>query len=317
MPKCRTDRSLSFRRPRASPYPSGSKNADKYNKSKETQLKPVEFEKEWEEARCSVCMEHPHNAVLLSCSSRQKGCRPYMCDTSYRHSNCLDQFIKSTPDTSLSVNHMPNTAFHNGAQSLTLFRGRKLLTKLVCPLCRGEIDGWEVIEPARRFMNSKQRSCSMETCNFSGNYSVLREHARLEHPTVRPSEVDPGRQRDWTRLERERDFEDVLSAYQLPSGDLLSEDILLHELRGLEDAISAITTEPEDELIEDYGSLVDFELELPFTFINPLFTAEHFETLGFGGSIIVDSVPSNNPLAFWQRSPRSNRSQQRRSRPIN
>ena len=25
----------------------------------------------------------------------EKGCRPYMCEASYRHSNCLDQFHKS------------------------------------------------------------------------------------------------------------------------------------------------------------------------------------------------------------------------------
>nr|GEV65037.1 hypothetical protein [Tanacetum cinerariifolium] len=38
-------------------------------------------ENEWEEARCPICMEHPHNDVLLRCSSFEKGCHPYMCDT--------------------------------------------------------------------------------------------------------------------------------------------------------------------------------------------------------------------------------------------
>ncbi|XP_010241148.1 PREDICTED: uncharacterized protein LOC104585843 [Nelumbo nucifera] len=50
--------------------------------------------KEWDEALCPICMDHPHNAVLLLCSSHDKGCRSYICDTSYRHSNCLDRFKK-------------------------------------------------------------------------------------------------------------------------------------------------------------------------------------------------------------------------------
>ncbi|OMO54281.1 hypothetical protein CCACVL1_27929 [Corchorus capsularis] len=86
--------------------------------------------------------------------------------------------------------------------------------KLLCPLCRGDIYGWSVVEPARQFMNSKARSCSSESCDFIGTYSELRKHARSDHPLVRPTEVDPERQRDWTRLERERDYEDVLSSIQ-------------------------------------------------------------------------------------------------------
>ncbi|MFS7990079.1 hypothetical protein Hanom_Chr11g01054561 [Helianthus anomalus] len=41
----------------------------------------------------------------------KKGCRPYICDTSSHHSNCLDQFDLS------NIN-----------------KGREQ-TKLVCPLC--------------------------------------------------------------------------------------------------------------------------------------------------------------------------------------
>ncbi|CAJ2657080.1 unnamed protein product [Trifolium pratense] len=50
--------------------------------------------KECEDVTCSVCMEYPHNAVLL-CSSHDKGCRPYMCGTSLRHSHCLDHYKKA------------------------------------------------------------------------------------------------------------------------------------------------------------------------------------------------------------------------------
>ncbi|GAB2271978.1 hypothetical protein Dimus_038941 [Dionaea muscipula] len=51
--------------------------------------------KDWEAAACAVCMEFPHNAVLLLCSSHNKGCRPYMCATGHRFSNCLDQYRKA------------------------------------------------------------------------------------------------------------------------------------------------------------------------------------------------------------------------------
>jgi hypothetical protein len=58
--------------------------------------------KELDEASCPICMDHPHNAVLLLCSSHDKGCRSYICDTSYRHSNCLDRFKKLRANTSSS-----------------------------------------------------------------------------------------------------------------------------------------------------------------------------------------------------------------------
>lgn len=148
-------------------------------------------EKEWEEARCPICMEHPHNAVLLRCSSREKGCRPFICDTSYRHSYCLDQFQRSA-STSLA--------------SLT-----EQQTKLICPLCRGVVTGWDVVQPARKFMNSKTRTCALETCDFSGNYDELRKHARREHPSERPSEATPTRQSNWERMEREQDIEDAFA----------------------------------------------------------------------------------------------------------
>ncbi|KAM3200277.1 hypothetical protein P3L10_032639 [Capsicum annuum] len=93
MPKDRRVNSFSFKKSRTSPYTSISKNSD-LNSQKS--LPKVVNEREWEEARCPICMEHPHNAVLLLFSSREKGCQPYMCNTSNRHSNCLDQFRKSS-----------------------------------------------------------------------------------------------------------------------------------------------------------------------------------------------------------------------------
>ncbi|KAK1264549.1 hypothetical protein QJS04_geneDACA016181 [Acorus gramineus] len=133
----------------------------------------------WEDLRCPVCLDHPHNAVLLLCTSHANGCRPFMCDTGHHLSNCLDQYLK-----------------------------------LKCPLCRGHINGWKVVEPARRFMNSKSRTCSLETCDFSGSYSDLDRHAREVHPLARPSEVDPVRDQEWRRIQDELGLGDALSAFR-------------------------------------------------------------------------------------------------------
>ncbi|CAL9092476.1 unnamed protein product, partial [Musa textilis] len=194
MPKQRRSWSQSFdRRSRAAPFPSGSSSRNQPESAESA--KDI---KEWEEVRCPVCMEHPHNAVLLLCSSHDKGCRPFMCDTSYRHSNCLDQYRKafsgSKPPQDNGDTQQPN--------------------KLSCPLCRGSVTGWTVVEPARRYMNAKTRSCSTESCAFIGIYGELRKHARKEHPTVRPSEADPERQQDWRRMERQRDLGDLFSMFR-------------------------------------------------------------------------------------------------------
>jgi hypothetical protein len=256
MPKERKDRSLSHDSSRTSPYPSSSSRVRRSNSK--TPLESKENIKEWEEAKCPVCMEHPHNAVLLICSSHEKGCRPYMCNTSYRHSNCLDQFCKSfaepspptippvegeisnsdspqeqsteanivdvqeetivdvQEETIVDVQEETSEGFVT-MQSLSCEDETK--SKLVCPLCRGHIKEWKVVEGARHFMNEKSRSCSCESCNFTGTYTDLRKHARVEHPTERPSAVDPERQRNWRRLERQRDLGDLLSTLQNSFGE--------------------------------------------------------------------------------------------------
>ncbi|XP_028108207.1 uncharacterized protein LOC114307043 [Camellia sinensis] len=215
---------------RASPYARSPINTEQYRPK--SRLQSVEGdEKEWEQVRCPICMEHPHNAVLLLCSSHEKGCRPYMCDTSQRHSNCFDQFCKSSPTTPSSTDLTQQVPLYTAAyregieeqrQNIIPRRripGRQFQPKLSCPLCRGQINGSIVIKPARHFMNSKPRSCSLETCDFSGTYSELRKHARLEHPFVRPSEADPRRQSDWMSLEHERDLQDIIGASGLVSAE--------------------------------------------------------------------------------------------------
>ncbi|KAH6758311.1 hypothetical protein C2S51_018546 [Perilla frutescens var. frutescens] len=191
MPKDRRVNSSSFDRSMVSPYSCSSKIADCKNGKRS--LHHVGDEKEWEDVRCPICMEQPHNAVLLLCSSREKGCRPFLCDTSYRHSNCFDQFKRSS-----------------AAANLHTLSDEQQSDELVCPFCRGTVTGWDVMPPARKFMNSKTRSCSLETCSFRGNYAELRKHARLEHPFERPSEASPTRKSNWIVLEQQREIEDAL-----------------------------------------------------------------------------------------------------------
>lgn len=157
--------------------------------------KKVSEKKEWEDAECSVCLEFPHNAVLLLCSSYDKGCRPYMCATSDRYSNCLDQYTKAT------TNQSSKSCQLSGSE----------VSGISCPLCRGQVKGWTVVEPARSFLNGKKRACDQEGCSFVGRYKELRKHVKFEHPLARPRDVDPLHAKKWKKLENERDFSDVLS----------------------------------------------------------------------------------------------------------
>ncbi|XP_073390889.1 uncharacterized protein [Physcomitrium patens] len=249
--------------------------------------------KEWEEATCPVCMEHPHNAVLLICSSYAKGCRPYMCDTSYRHSNCLDQYRKAhelrdtlplasvgEADVSVTEQAVVNRVDDfEGERGLGPALGRVVRSlgesggvdyrreasvevgdvrdgtsgqssagasnetdntntvvpaedpdagELLCPLCRGKVKGWKVVEAARSHLNQKLRSCAQESCNFSGPYEELRKHARCTHPLARPSEIDRTRQDRWIQLERQRDLGDVLSTIQstMPGATVLGDYVI-------------------------------------------------------------------------------------------
>ncbi|XP_027070905.1 uncharacterized protein [Coffea arabica] len=247
MPKERRDRSVSFDRSRASPFPCSSSRSR--HLLPKNPLESDENAKEWEEARCPVCMEHPHNAILLLCASHEKGCRPFMCDTSYRHSNCFDQFRKSFGEASsttlqreeapILASHLASTSMISEPPATALNVERReggpasleavscedeIKSKLVCPLCRQQIHGWMVVESARRFMNAKSRSCACETCDFNGTYRDLRKHARQEHPLARPTEADPERQRNWRRLEQQRDLGDLLSTLQSSIGEERSEE---------------------------------------------------------------------------------------------
>lgn len=256
--------------------------------------------KEWDDASCPICMDHPHNAVLLLCSSHDKGCRSYICDTSYRHSNCLDRFKKlradnknspspprlsprsqhrsfipsernsgfrTTSDSTevhlnnlirndtinsvelpggLDENSIRAASRHFDMQEVNLEIGDSEVSERVdpaemndenssdarsslrCPLCRGNVLGWEVVEEVRKYLNSKSRSCSRESCSFSGSYRELRRHARRVHPSARPSDIDPSRERAWRHLEHQRDYGDIVSAIRtaMPGAIVLGDYVI-------------------------------------------------------------------------------------------
>ncbi|KAF9685263.1 hypothetical protein SADUNF_Sadunf03G0036500 [Salix dunnii] len=290
MPKDRRVDPLSSDRSRSLPCPCSSKNTEQFktqsslgldenvqkwenvsfpvsvdhphDKGDESTLRLTKDVQEWEQIRCPICMEHPHNAVLLQCSSFGKGCRPYMCNTSYRHSNCLDQFRKSDVSSpSMEILYeIPSVSSRTGEELQLLDQTGHYESepqpKLCCPLCRGQIYGWTVVNPAREFMNSKVRSCSWETCNFSGSYSELRKHARSDHPFIRPSDVDIQRQHDWTIFEYERDVADMVATLGFTREE--QEELGRH----FDDlpAMVSPNTEEEDEENED-GNTRDYQDE--------------------------------------------------------
>ncbi|CAI9770630.1 unnamed protein product [Fraxinus pennsylvanica] len=229
--------------------------------------------KELDEASCPICMDHPHNAVLLICSSHDKGCRSYICDTSYRHSNCLDRFRKlreenkdsldsitsgdltveagedtnhiqivsnttatmglpggsgSTQDANSNFEEQEGTLWGRLDLGETDMEKSEPISNLSCPLCRGSVLGWKVVEEARKYLNLKSRSCSRESCSFLGNYRELRRHARRVHPSIRPADVDPTRQQAWRRLEDQREYSDIVSAIRsaIPGAVVLGDYVI-------------------------------------------------------------------------------------------
>lgn len=226
------------RRHKVNPYlvPSRSSKVSKDVHQKKKSSK-VSEKKEWKDAKCSVCMEYPHNAVLLLCSSYHKGCLPYMCATSNRYSNCLEQYKKAyTKTTSTQIAEsghgtMDNTAFNLGFDCPD---EKAEVSELLCPLCRGQVKGWTVVEPARNYLNAKRRTCMQDNCSFVGTYKELRKHVRAKHPRARPREVDPSLAEKWKRLEHERERDDVISTIRssTPGAIVIGDYVIERNYRG-------------------------------------------------------------------------------------
>lgn len=175
----------------------------------------------WEDVTCPICLNYPHNGVLLQCSSYDKGCRPFVCDTDHLHSNCLDRFKGAHGMSS------PSTSEISSATSTQSTAGEDNC-KLACPLCRGEVTGWVVVDEARLHLDQKKRCCEEEQCSFSGTYLELHKHAQLEHPHSRPSKIDPARQLDWENFQQSSEIIDVLSTIhsEVPRGVVLGDYVI-------------------------------------------------------------------------------------------
>ncbi|KAI3728162.1 hypothetical protein L6452_16793 [Arctium lappa] len=239
---------------RASPYSLRSFHS-KIMKDTRHKKQRKASDKDWQDAKCSVCMEYPHNAVLLLCSSYHKGCRPYMCATSYRYSNCLDQYQKaytkvdstqSAPPWEGSIDD-PN--FNLGSDGAS---EKSRAPELLCPLCRGQVKGWTVVERARKFLNSKKRSCMQDNCSFVGSYGDLRKHVRADHPLARPREVDPSLAEKWKKLENDRELNDVMSTINstMPGSIIMGDYVIEGNFRGF----------PRDDNVDNYLDSVLFRL---------------------------------------------------------
>ncbi|CAH8378927.1 unnamed protein product [Eruca vesicaria subsp. sativa] len=188
MPKERRVLSVTSNRTRVSPYPLRSSRT---KKEEEPEL-PIQTEgpTQWEDVRCVICQEPPHNAVLLRCSSSSTGCRAYMCDTSARHTNCFKQYR---------------------------VKNRNRRTKaLSCPYCRGEVYETMKVSGAVKYMNAKPRCCTFEGCEFSGSYSQLKSHLKAKHPGFTGYVVDERRHREWELMQRAAEYREVLAAAGIP-----------------------------------------------------------------------------------------------------
>ncbi|XP_077224261.1 uncharacterized protein LOC143857702 [Tasmannia lanceolata] len=234
----RVRRRLSSRQYRSTPYPLPSRGRERLEKAVNPKKSSKTSEKkDWEDGICSVCMDFPHNAVLLLCSSHDKGCRPYICATSYRYSNCLNQFIKAYTKV-ISPPHEPSQVrdgmWHESRENLGFRLDRSWVGEKSgsleppCPLCRGQVKGWTVVEGAREYLNAKKRSCIQDECSFVGTYKQLRKHVPAQHPRARPHKVDPILEQKWRRLEREREHDDVMSTIRssMPGAIVLGDYVI-------------------------------------------------------------------------------------------
>ncbi|CAH8349769.1 unnamed protein product [Eruca vesicaria subsp. sativa] len=236
----RATRRVSTRRIRARPYKfTSSKRVVRRSVFANTCPKLTE-KNDWAEAVCSVCMECPHNAVLLLCSSHDKGCRPYMCGTSFRYSNCLDQYKKAS--AKLIPSHQQQQVMNSKCE----------LANLKCPLCRGQVKGWTIVKPAREELNLKKRSCMQENCSFSGDFKELRKHMKKDHPCAQPREVDPDVEQEWRRFEVEQDRNDVMSTIRstMPGATVFGDYVIERGAYG-----SDSDEEEEDEEREEVGRI--------------------------------------------------------------
>lgn len=205
---------------------------------RKNELQSTSEEKDWKNATCSICLERPHDAVLLLCSSHNKGCRPYMCGTNYKHSNCLELFKNA-------YSREKSACEVSTAVEPTNLKPEKMM--LACPICRGEVKGWTVVKPARRYLNRKRRACMHEDCSFVGTYKRLKKHVKSKHRSSKPREVDPVRLAEWEEFENEKERQDAISIVSaLNPGSVIMGDYII-------DPDSDISDPYSDDSLDDFG----------------------------------------------------------------
>lgn len=183
-------------------------------------MEEIQLYTNWDDVICPICLDFPHNAVLLQCASYEKGCRSFVCDTDHLHSNCLFRFKQA--------NGMPSDGkLPSTAENLPSV-GSESDSKPACPLCRGEVNGWIVVNKARKYLDEKKRCCEEEKCRFTGTYVDLQKHAQVEHPHACPSKIDPARQLDWENFQQSSEIIDVLSTIhsEVPRGVVLGDYVI-------------------------------------------------------------------------------------------
>lgn len=136
-----------------------------YNKTKrlvrKNELRSTSEEKDLKNATGSICLERPHDAAaLLLCSSsfHNKGCRPYMCGTNYKHSNCLELF-KNAYSREKSACEVSTAVEPTNQRLKTML--------LACPICRGEVKGWTVVNLLSDFWTAKGELACMRIAHLS------------------------------------------------------------------------------------------------------------------------------------------------------
>ncbi|CAL5444065.1 unnamed protein product [Camellia sinensis] len=276
MPKDKSAPHRFFDRSRTSPYARSPKTTEQYGPKSSLQSVGGD-EKEWEEVRCPICMEHPHNAVLLLCSSHER-------DVAL---TCATPASATRTVSTSSANHQPLPHHQQILLNKFLFTLPPITEELRNNNKTSSQEGFMGDNSNQSFRAHSVGAKLTGTCDFSGTYSELRKHARLEHPFVRPSEADSRRQSDWMSLEHERDVQDIIGASGLVSAEewTMSLDGAIEELilgssqlesadewndwMSLDEAIEALPNALQPE-VEDqqYNTLhVEVEFNPSFSFL--------------------------------------------------
>ncbi|XP_020592229.1 uncharacterized protein LOC110032809 isoform X2 [Phalaenopsis equestris] len=177
----------------------------------------------WDDVTCPICLDVPHNGVLLHCSSYNNGCRAFLCDTDQTHSNCLTRF-RSAFGVPKSA-ECQTTSMADDSIQLIPSNCESLPT---CPLCRGEVAGWAIIREARAYFDTKVRRCEEQHCSYVGNFVQLQSHMQLKHPNSHPAEIDPAHQLDWENFQQSSAIIDVLTTIhaEVPHGVVLGDYVI-------------------------------------------------------------------------------------------